>query len=124
MGSPSVVADRYVLGDALGSGGMGVVRRAHDERLARDVAVKLLDARSRDRPEALARFEYEAQAAAALVHPNVVRVYDYGEDGDVVYLVMEALSGQTLGDEMARGRISPERVVDIATDVLAGLAAA
>ena len=124
MGNPSVVAGRYVLGEELGRGGMGVVRRAHDQRLARDVAVKLLDRQSRERPEALARFEYEARAAAALVHPNVVRVYDYGEDGDVVYLVMEALPGRTLSDEIARGRIAPERLVDIATDVLAGLAAA
>jgi serine/threonine-protein kinase len=103
---------------------MGEVRRAHDRRLDRDVAVKLLDSPARQVPEALARFEYEARAAAALTHPNVVRVYDYGDDGDCVYLVMEALSGRTLGDEIARGPVAPDRLVEVACDVLAGLAAA
>jgi len=120
----TVVADRYVLGAVLGRGGMGEVRRAHDRRLDRDVAVKLLDSPARQVPEALARFEYEARAAAALTHPNVVRVYDYGDDGDCVYLVMEALSGRTLGDEIARGPVAPHRLVEVACDVLAGLAAA
>src|SRR3954468_16204578 len=124
MAPDDAVAGRYVLGAVLGRGGMGEVRVAHDQRLDRDVAVKVLDGRSREKPDVLARFEYEARAAAALVHPNVVRVYDYGDDGARVYLVMEALSGRTLGDEMARGRVAPERLVDVATDVLAGLGAA
>ncbi|MDQ1520238.1 MAG: eukaryotic-like serine/threonine-protein kinase [Actinomycetota bacterium] len=123
-GAGQLIAGRYVLGDVLGRGGMGEVRQAHDQRLARDVALKILDEQARNRPDALARFEYEAQAAASLVHPNVVRVYDYGDDGTRVYLVMEVLSGRTLGDEIARGPIAPERLVDVACDVLAGLAAA
>jgi serine/threonine-protein kinase len=103
---------------------MGEVRKAHDQRLARDVAIKLLDRLARETPEALTRFEYEARAAAALVHPNVVRVYDYGQDESHVYLVMEVLSGRTLGDEIGQGPLAPGRLVEIASDVLAGLAAA
>jgi serine/threonine protein kinase len=121
---PAVIADRYELREVLGRGGMGEVRRAHDRRLARDVAVKILDASSGAKPENLARFEYEAKAAGALVHANVVRVYDFGDDGDRLYLVMEVLSGRTLVDEMALGPLLPERVVQVAQDVLAGLGAA
>jgi serine/threonine protein kinase len=124
MAPDEAVGGRYVLGAVLGRGGMGEVRIAHDRRLDRDVAVKVLDGSSRDKPDALARFEYEARAAAALAHPNVVQVYDYGDDGARVYLVMEALSGRTLADEIAKGRVAPERLVDVAIDVLAGLGAA
>jgi serine/threonine-protein kinase len=123
-GAADVVAGRYVLGAVLGRGGMGEVRRAHDERLDRDVAIKLLDRLARETPEALTRFEYEARTAAALVHPNVVRVYDYGEDDAHVYLVMEVLSGRTLGDEIRHGPLAPTRLVEVASDVLAGLSAA
>jgi serine/threonine protein kinase len=124
MAPDEAVGGRYVLGAVLGRGGMGEVRLAHDRRLDRDVAVKVLDGHSRDKPDVLARFEYEARAAAALAHPNVVRVYDFGDDGERVYLVMEALSGRTLSDEIAAGRVAPDRLVDVATDVLAGLGAA
>ncbi|MCU1430469.1 MAG: Serine/threonine-protein kinase PrkC [Actinomycetia bacterium] len=120
----TVVADRYVLGPLLGRGGMGVVRLARDQRLTRDVAVKLLDHGTRVGAEALARFEYEARAAAAVEHANVVAVYDYGDDGERVYLVMEALTGRTLHDEIEHGPLQPRRVVEVARDVLAGLGAA
>jgi serine/threonine-protein kinase len=124
MARDGVIADRYELGNVLGRGGMGEVRRAHDRRLARDVAVKVLSGAAAANNESYSRFEYEARAAAALVHPNVVRVYDFGQDGDRVYLVMELLSGRTLADEIKEGPVAPERVVAVASDVLAGLAAA
>jgi serine/threonine-protein kinase len=124
MARDEVIAERYELAEVLGRGGMGEVRRAHDRRLARDVAVKVLSGAAAASHESITRFEYEARAAAALVHPNVVRVYDFGEDGDRVYLVMELLSGRTLADEIARGPLAPERLVAVASEVLAGLGAA
>lgn len=124
MARDEVIAQRYELREVLGRGGMGEVRRAHDRRLARDVAVKVLSGAAAASRESIARFEYEARSAAALVHPNVVRVYDFGEDGDRLYLVMELLSGRTLADEIAEAPLTPERLVEVASDVLAGLGAA
>jgi eukaryotic-like serine/threonine-protein kinase len=123
-GPGTVVADRYELGALLGEGGMGSVHLARDRRLTRDVAIKVLDPDRRSRPDVLARFEYEARAAAAASHPNVVAVYDFGDDGQYVYLVMEALTGATLHDEIRRGPMAPARVVPVLQDVLAGLASA
>src|SRR5689334_14683346 len=120
----TVVADRYELGALLGRGGMGEVRKARDRRLSRDVAVKVLDRDERTRPEALSRFEYEARAAAAVAHPNIVAIYDFGDDGERLYLVMELLDGRTLHDDIVRGALQPNDLVAIALDVLAGLGAA
>src|SRR5436305_2081948 len=119
-----LVADRYELGPVLGRGGMGEVRRARDTRLSRDVAIKVLDRDDATRPEALARFEYEARAAAAVAHPNIVAVYDYGDDGERLYLVMELLDGRSLHREIADGPLAPRRMMAITLDVLAGLGAA
>jgi serine/threonine protein kinase len=120
--APSVLAERYELDRVLGRGGMGDVRIAHDRRLGRDVAVKLL-ARPALSAADSARFEAEARAAAAVTHPNVVAVYDYGVD-PVPYLVMECLPGRTLADELQSGALPVERAVAIVRDVLAGLGAA
>ncbi|MBW3659520.1 MAG: serine/threonine protein kinase [Actinobacteria bacterium] len=126
LGGPSTVGDgRYVLGDVLGSGGMGVVRRAVDEVLGRNVAVKLLaDNLSLD-PEARERFAREAQAAARLTHPNVVQVFDVGEEDGRPYFVMELVPGPSLGDVIREtGPMSAAEVEAAATHTLRGLARA
>ena len=121
----TLLANRYSLGERLGGGGMAVVYRAFDERLHREVAVKLLDP-SQQRDDALrARFEIEARAAAAINHPRVVAVYDVGTEGDLLFIVMECLPGPTLADEFRRvGPLPHARVTTVLTDVLDGLGAA
>jgi len=95
LSATDVLDDRYRLVDVLGRGGMGVVWRARDERLDRDVALKLLEGHLTT--ERLARMRREAQAVAQLAHPNVVPVYDVGLHGARPYLVMELVVGQELG---------------------------
>lgn len=118
------LAGRYELGSLLGHGGMGAVRDATDRRLGRPVAVKILRADLAEQPTARRRFETEAHAAARLAHPNVVTVYDSGEQDGVPFLVMERLPGRTLADELADGPLPVERVREIAREVLAALTAA
>ncbi len=122
--APEVIDGRYELGALLGRGGMGEVREGLDNRLGRAVAVKLLRADLAAEPELRRRFEVEARAAAGLSHPNVVAVYDTGEHDGVPYLVMELLGGRTLADEIAAGPLEPERVEQLARQVLAALDAA
>jgi serine/threonine protein kinase len=121
---PTRVAERYELGPVLGRGGMGEVRAATDVRLHREVAVKLLRADLAEMDEVRARFEGEARAAAALVHPNVVAVFDAGEDDGAPFIVMERLPGRTLADELAERTLSTAEVYDVARSVLGALEAA
>jgi eukaryotic-like serine/threonine-protein kinase len=118
---------RYRLREPLGAGGMSVVWRAEDEVLSREVAVKVMSAKLSAGP-ALIRLHDEARAAAALRHPNVVEVYDYGEseaDGETVpYVVMELVSGRSLTDLLSAGPLSWPVAVLIAAQVAAALAAA
>src|SRR5437762_795736 len=86
----------YEITGPIGSGGMGEVYRAHDARLGRDVAIKVLPASLTNDPPSLARFEREAKAIGALNHPNIVNVYDVGTHEGVTYVVMELLEGETL----------------------------
>jgi serine/threonine protein kinase len=123
-GPPTWIADRYELGEVVGRGGMGEVRAAADARLQREVAVKLLRADLAEIEEVRRRFEGEAQAAAALVHPNVVTVFDAGEEDGAPFIVMELLPGRTLADELAAGPLSSVQVRDLAVAVLRALAAA
>ena len=98
---------RYRLVSEIGRGAMGAVYRAHDPQLERDVAVKLISlafaAGHGDPKEAAARFAREARVAARLHHPNVVTVFDFGEEGDQLYLVMELVEGETLAQRLVRG---------------------
>lgn len=115
---------RYEVGVLLGRGGMGQVYAATDRRLGRPVAVKVLRHDLAGQPAVRRRFETEARAAARLTHPNVVAVYDSGEDDDVPYLVMEQLPGRTLADEFAHGPLPVERSRELALEILGALAAA
>jgi tRNA A-37 threonylcarbamoyl transferase component Bud32 len=119
-----VLGGRYRLVRFLGRGGMAEVYEGVDERLGRPVAVKVLRSGLRRRSELRERFEQEARSAARLSHPNVVAVYDTGEDEGAPYLVMERLPGETLADRLADGPVDPEWLRRVAGDVLGALGAA
>jgi serine/threonine protein kinase/beta-lactam-binding protein with PASTA domain len=94
----TVLAGRYELLEQVGEGGMGVVWRAHDEKLGRDVAIKLLRAFVADEPEQRRRFDREARTLAGLANDHIVRIYDYVDDGDQAFLVMEFVDGGNLAE--------------------------
>ena len=119
-----VLGGRYELGRVIGRGGMGTVYDATDRRLDRRVAVKILRPDLAEQPRARRRFETEARAAAQLAHPNVVTVYDSGEDDGVPFLVMERLPGRTLADDLALGSLRIDRARELGLEILAALAAA
>ena len=121
---PELVAGRYEVGPSIGRGGMGEVRRAHDVRLGREVAIKFLRGDLAADPGVRGRFDDEARAAARLGHPNAVTVFDFGEHHGDPYIVMESLPGHTLADALADGALPEERVRRIASDVLGALGAA
>ena len=122
--SGRVLAGRYRLQARLGQGGMAEVFDGHDERLGRSVAVKLLRPDMAANPEVRHRFEAEARSAAGLSHPNVVAVFDTGEDQGTPFIVMERLPGPTLADRLAAGPVHEGWVRGVAHDVLAALSAA
>jgi len=108
----------------LGAGGMGEVYRARDPQLGRDVAIKVLPASLSRDPDRLRRFEQEARAAAALNHPNILAVYQFGTYEGAPYLVSELLEGSTLRDQLLRGPLSIRKAVDYGIQMARGLAAA
>jgi predicted Ser/Thr protein kinase len=114
--------DRYRLLELIGSGGMAVVYRGVDTLLQRQVAIKVLRESFAGDPAFLARFQREARAAAGLDHPNVVTVYDVGQDGDRHYIVMEHVDGQDLKTLIRqRGRLSVAEALSIAIQMSAGV---
>jgi Tol biopolymer transport system component len=114
----------YCIQDILGAGGMGEVYRAHDARLDRDVALKVLPGALAANPEALVRFEREARAVAALSHPNILAIHDFGTHEGTAYAVTELLEGETLRARLAAGCLPPKKAAQIGADVADGLAAA
>jgi len=108
----------------LGAGGMGVVYRARDLRLGRYVAIKVLREYLPSEANRLRRFEQEAQSAAALSHPNILAVYQFGVHKDAPYLVSELLEGETLREELRRGPLAQSRVVELGEQIAEGLSAA
>src|SRR5215210_4820404 len=117
-----VLNGRYQLLNVVGGGGMAQVYKARDNVLGRIVAVKLLREQYASDAQFVARFKREAQAAANLAHPNIVNVYDVGEDGDLHYIVMEYIPGDNLKDLIQRSAPLPtDRAVSIAMQILAGL---
>jgi hypothetical protein len=122
--SPGARFGPYEILALLGAGGMGVVYRARDARLNRDVALKVLAAGMADDPGRLQRFEQEARAAATLNHPNVMAVFDLGVEDGTPYIVSELLEGQTLRDLLGRGALTVRTATTLAIQVAHGLAAA
>jgi serine/threonine protein kinase/tetratricopeptide (TPR) repeat protein len=114
----------YEILTPLGAGGMGEVWRARDHRLHRDVAVKVLPEVMAETQSALARFEREARAVAALSHPNILAIHDFGSDGGVVYAVMELLEGATLRGRLRQSSLTLSRALEWAHQIAQGLAAA
>ncbi len=114
----------YEILSPLGAGGMGEVYRARDRKLERDVAVKVLPRSVAADPGSLARFEREAKAVAALSHPNILAIYDFGNQDGTAYAVMELLEGETLRGKLDSGRIPQKQAVDYALQIARGLSAA
>ena len=121
----TTVADRYLLTERIATGGMGEVWQAQDDVLSRTVAVKVLKAEYADDPEFLDRFRNEARHTAALSHPGIANVFDYGEADRTAYLVMEYVRGEPLSAVLAReGRLPPDRALDIVGQTALALQAA
>ena len=116
----------YRIVDKVGEGGMGVVYRAHDERLDRDVAIKVLPEAVAADPDRLRRFEREAKAVATLSHSNILEIFDFDTEEDVTYAVTELLEGVTLREHLhkERGPLPWRRVQEIGAAVANGLGAA
>ena len=114
----------YEIVSPLGAGGMGEVYRARDTRLDRTVAIKVLPPRLATDADALARFEREARAVAALSHPNILAIHDFGTDRGVAYAVTELLEGKTLRERLEAGRMPPRKAIEYAAQAAQGLAAA
>jgi len=115
---------RYEIRAKIGTGGMGEVYRARDEKLNRDVAVKVLPATYSQDTERLTRFEQEAQAAGSLNHPNILAVYDVGEHELAPYVVSELLEGETLRERLSGVAFATRKAIDCALQIANGLAAA
>jgi eukaryotic-like serine/threonine-protein kinase len=114
----------YEIRARIGAGGMGEVYSAHDAKLDRDVAIKILPPALAADPSALARFEREAKAVASLSHPHILAIHDFGRESATVYAVMELLEGQTLRERLADGALPVRKAIDIALQIAQGLAAA
>jgi serine/threonine protein kinase/formylglycine-generating enzyme required for sulfatase activity len=114
----------YTIGQRLGAGGMGEVWRARDDRLGRDVAIKLLLPHPSDAAGRVAGFRREARAAGALNHTNILTVYDVGDHDGAPYLVMECLEGESLRTRLARGPLTVDAALDIVLQTSRGLGAA
>ena len=108
----------------LGRGGMGVVYRARDERLRRDVAIKVLPASLTNDADRLRRFEQEAHATSALNHPNILTIYDIGAHKGAPFIVTELLEGEELRKQLESGALPVRRVLEYAQQITQGLAAA
>src|SRR5450432_2639 len=101
----------YEIVALIGAGGMGEVYRARDTRLNRDVAIKVLPESFADDADRLRRFQIEAQSAGALNHPNILIVFDIGNEGKSPYLVSELLEGESLTERLKRGKLSAARAL-------------
>ena len=114
----------YEIVTSIGAGGMGEVYRARDARLNRDVAIKILPASFSSDRDRLQRFAQEARAAAALNHPNILSIFDIGDDHGAPYVVSELLDGETFRDRLRDGPLSSRKAIDCAQQIARGLAAA
>src|SRR6202165_5378013 len=117
LGSYEVVAQ-------IGAGGMGEVYQAHDTKLGRDVAIKVLPAEFINDPERLSRFQREARTLAALNHPNIATIHGLEQSDGVHYLVMELVPGQTLAERVSAGSLKIEEALKVAAQIADALEAA
>ncbi|HEV3219709.1 MAG TPA: protein kinase [Candidatus Acidoferrales bacterium] len=122
--TPGTKLGPYEITGAVGAGGMGEVYRARDTRLNRDVAIKVLPAIFAADADRLHRFEQEARAVGALNHPNILVIYDIGENAGSPYLVTELLEGETLRERLRAGALPVRKALDYGVQIAAGLAAA
>ena len=122
--APGTRLDGYQILGPLGAGGMGEVYRARDSVLKREVAIKVLPAFVSQDPDRLRRFQQEAEAAAALNHPNILAVHQLGTFEGSPYLVSELLEGDTLRQLMQRGPLSVRKAIEYGVQIAHGLAAA
>lgn len=122
--APGTRVGPYEIAAPLGAGGMGEVYRAHDPRLRRDVAIKVIAARVATDPDLLKRFSQEALASAALNHPNIVAVYDVGTHEGSPYLVTELLVGESLRERVSRGPLPARVVIQLGLQIVRGVTAA
>ena len=120
-----LIADRYEVLEKIGTGGMSVVYKAKDHKLNRFVAVKILKQEFAENANFVSKFRMEAQAAAGLIHPNIVNVYDVGDEKGMSYIVMELVDGITLKKYIEKkSRLSVKEAISIAIQVSMGLEAA
>ena len=122
--APGTPVGVYEIRSPLGHGGMGEVYRAHDSRLGRDVAIKVLSSEASVDSERLRRFEQEARAAASLNHPNILTVHEIGMHDGQPYVVSELLEGQTIRSILLAGALPVKKAADYAVQIAMGLAAA
>ncbi|MGE5236639.1 MAG: serine/threonine-protein kinase, partial [Acidobacteriota bacterium] len=122
--APGTRLGPYEILSPLGAGGMGEVYRARDHKLDRDVALKVLPRALADDRGALERFEREAKAVAALSHPNILAIHDYGRISGVAFAITELLEGETLRERIQEGALPVRKAVEIAVQIAQGLAAA
>ena len=118
---PGSTLGPYEIVSPLGAGGMGEVYRARDTRLGRDVAIKILPAAFFANSDRLGRFEREARSASALNHPNIVTIYELGQDGSTHYIAMELVEGKTLRELLVAGLLPMRKAIEIAAQVAEGL---
>ncbi|MFN3309048.1 MAG: protein kinase domain-containing protein, partial [Anaerolineales bacterium] len=122
MSQEVILSDRYQLLERLGSGGMAVVYRAHDRRLDRYVAIKILRENYSPDPAFQERFRQEARAAANLAHPNIVTVHDFGYDQGRLYIVMEYIPGTDLKSYLKhKGHFSVRETLSLMIQACAGV---
>lgn len=121
---PGSTLGPYTILSEIGAGGMGIVYKARDPKLDRLVAIKVLPASMGEDPVLVARFEREAKAVAALSHPNVLGIFDFGQERGTFYAVMELLDGENLRERLRAGPLTTRRALDIASQIALGLAAA
>ena len=122
--APGTKLGSYEIVAPLGAGGMGEVYRARDTKLKRDVAVKVLPATLAGDADALSRFEREALAVAALSHPNILAIFDFGKQDETVFAVTELLEGDTLRGRLDSGTVSQRQALDWSLQIAKGLSAA
>src|SRR5262247_452596 len=118
-----VFSNRYELRREVAQGGMAAVYLAHDRLLSRSVALKALFPEYAREPSFVERFRREAQAAAGLNHPNIVSIYDWGQESGTYFIVMEYVEGRSLRDLMrSEGPIDPGQAADITAEIASALA--